>query len=40
MDKILKAVPLDNSCIQIVTSSGLSGVFDAKPYLAFAASME
>ena len=40
MDKIVKAVPLDNFCIQIVTSSGLSGVFDAKPFLAGAAFKE
>lgn len=33
MDTILKAVPLDNYRIDIQTSSGISGVFDVKPYL-------
>ena len=33
MDKILKAVPLENYTIEILTSSGISGVFDVKPYL-------
>ena len=33
MDKILKAVPLDNYCIEILTSSGVSGIFNVKPYL-------
>lgn len=33
MDKIIKAVPLDNFLIDIVTSSGVSGIFDVKPYL-------
>jgi hypothetical protein len=33
MDKIIKAVPLDNYKIEILTSSGISGVFDVKPYL-------
>ena len=33
MDKILKATPLDNYKIEILTSSGVSGVFDVKPYL-------
>ena len=33
MDKIIKAVPLDNYKIDITTSSGISGVFDVKPYL-------
>ncbi len=33
MDTIVKAVPLDDYCIDIVTSSGISGVFDVKPYL-------
>ena len=33
MDKILKAVPLDDYKIEILTSSGVSGIFDAKPYL-------
>lgn len=33
MDTIIKAVPLDNYKIEIVTSSGVSGIFDVKPYL-------
>ena len=33
MDKIVKAVPLENYKIEIWTSSGVSGIFDVKPYL-------
>jgi hypothetical protein len=33
MDKIIKAVPLDNYRIDILTSSGIAGVFDVRPYL-------
>jgi hypothetical protein len=33
MDKIIKAVPLDDYRIDVVTDSGISGVFDVKPYL-------
>ncbi|WP_374567310.1 DUF2442 domain-containing protein [Nitrosomonas sp.] len=33
MDKITKAVPLEDYRIEILTSSGVSGVFDVKPYL-------
>lgn len=33
MDKILKAIPLDDFRIEILTSSGISGIFDVKPYL-------
>jgi len=33
MDTIMKAIPLDNYQIEILTSSGISGVFDVKPYL-------
>jgi hypothetical protein len=33
MDTITKAVPLNDYCIEIVTSSGISGIFDVKPYL-------
>ncbi|MDD2893724.1 MAG: DUF2442 domain-containing protein [Halothiobacillaceae bacterium] len=33
MDKVIKAIPLDDYCIDIVTSSGVCGVFDVKPYL-------
>ncbi len=33
MDKIVKAIPLENYKIEILTSSGISGIFDVKPYL-------
>jgi hypothetical protein len=33
MDTIVKAVPLDDHKIEIVTSSGIAGIFDVKPYL-------
>jgi hypothetical protein len=33
MDKIIKAIPLENHTIEILTSSGISGIFDVKPYL-------
>jgi len=33
MDTILKAIPIDDYKIEILTSSGISGVFDVKPYL-------
>ena len=33
MDKIEKAIPLEDYRIEILTSSGISGVFDVKPYL-------
>jgi hypothetical protein len=33
MDRIVKAVPLDDYRIEIFTSSGISGIFDVKPYL-------
>lgn len=33
MDKIVKATPLENYQIEILTSSGISGIFDVKPYL-------
>ena len=33
MDTILKATPLENFKIDVLTSSGISGVFDIKPYL-------
>ncbi len=33
MDRILRAVPLEDYRIEILTSSGLSGIFDVKPYL-------
>ncbi|AGX88291.1 DUF2442 domain-containing protein [Candidatus Symbiobacter mobilis] len=40
MDTIVKAVPLENYCIEVVTSSGISGVFDVKPYLSGGAFQE
>lgn len=33
MDTIIKANPLDDFKIEVLTSSGVSGVFDMKPYL-------
>lgn len=33
MDLITKAKPLADYTIEIVTSSGISGIFDVKPYL-------
>lgn len=33
MDTIKKAAPLDDYKIEIITSSGISGIFDVKPYL-------
>jgi len=33
MDTILKVTPLENFKIDVLTSSGISGVFDMKPYL-------
>lgn len=33
MDKIVKAVPLEDYKLEIITSSGVSGIFDVKPYL-------
>ncbi len=33
MDTIVKAIPLDDFRIDVLTSSGISGIFDVKPYL-------
>ncbi len=33
MDTIIKAIPLEDFKIDVLTSSGISGVFDVKPYL-------
>jgi len=33
MDTIIKAIPLEDYKIDVLTSSGISGVFDVKPYL-------
>lgn len=33
MDKIIKVIPLDNHKLHILTSSGITGIFDIKPYL-------
>jgi hypothetical protein len=33
METIIKAIPLDNCRIHVVTSSGISGIFDVKPYI-------
>jgi hypothetical protein len=40
MDKIIKAIPLDNYRIEILTTSGISGIFDVKPYLGGSAFKE
>ena len=33
MDTIVKAIPLEDFKIDVLTSSGISGIFDMKPYL-------
>ena len=33
MDTIVKAIPLDDYKIEILTNSGVAGIFDVKPYL-------
>lgn len=33
MDKIISAIPLDDFRVEILTSSGIGGIFDVKPYL-------
>lgn len=33
MDTIIKAVPLNDFKIEILTSSGVSGIFNVRPYL-------
>ena len=33
METIIKAVPLENYRIDILTSSGIAGIFDVRPYL-------
>ncbi len=33
MDTIVEAKPLDDFKIDVLTSSGISGIFDVKPYL-------
>ena len=33
MDKIIKAIPLNDYRIEILTSSDIAGIFDVKPYL-------
>lgn len=40
MNKIVKAIPLDNYRIEIQTTSGISGIFDVKPYLGGSAFKE
>ena len=40
MDKILKCIPLNDYKIEILTSSGISGVFDVEPYLSGSAFRE
>jgi hypothetical protein len=33
MDKIVKAIPLADFKIEVLTSGGIAGIFDMKPYL-------
>jgi hypothetical protein len=33
MDTIIKAIPHENYKIEILTSSGVAGIFDVKPYM-------
>ncbi|NNJ83358.1 MAG: DUF2442 domain-containing protein [Gammaproteobacteria bacterium] len=33
IDTVIKAAPLDNYRIQILTENGVSGIFNVKPYL-------
>ena len=40
MDSILKATPVDDYKIKVLTSSGISGIFDVKPYLSGSAFKE
>lgn len=40
MDKIVKAIPLDDYRIEILTSSGVEGIFDVKPYMGGSAFKE
>ena len=40
MDKIIKADPLDDYRIEILTETGISGIFDVKPYLGGSAFKE
>ncbi len=40
MDTILKADPLEDFKVSVLTSSGVSGVFDVKPYLSGSAFKE
>jgi Protein of unknown function (DUF2442) len=40
MDKIIEAMPMENYKIKILTSTGISGIFDVKPYLSGSAFIE
>lgn len=40
MNKIVKAIPLDNYRMEIQTANGMSGIFDVKPYLGGSAFKE
>ncbi|NHQ60045.1 DUF2442 domain-containing protein [Chlorobium sp. BLA1] len=40
MDTIIKAVPLNNYKVDIVTSSGISGIFNVKPCMGGSAFKE
>jgi hypothetical protein len=34
MDKIIRVIPLDDYKLDILTSGGIAGIFDVKPYLS------
>lgn len=40
MEKITKALPIEDYQIEIITSSGIAGIFDVKPYLEGSAFQE
>ena len=40
MDKIIKVTPLEDFKLDVLTSSGVSGIFDVKPYLSGSAFKE
>ena len=40
MDTIIEAMPMENYKIKILTSTGISGIFDVKPYLSGSAFKE
>ena len=40
MDTIIKVTPLEDFKLDVLTSSGVSGIFDVKPYLSGSAFKE